>query len=123
MTVQRKAINVKVEANKAQGEGSYVCFRGFTWGERKHLQARFKAIDQKVVDDKGVVRTLTDELELIIYERIVDWNFVDSDNKPLPLPQKPGDLDGLNDAEINFLFETIQAIIKNSLGMGEEAKN
>jgi hypothetical protein len=123
MTAQRKQINVKVDATKAQGKGAYVIFRGFTWGERKALQERFKAISQGTVDEKGVTRTLTDELELVISERIIDWNFVDNDGKPLPLPDKPGGLDCLNDAEINFMFETIQNIIKNSLGQGEEAKN
>lgn len=105
----------RFDASSVQGEGAYVEFRRFTWGEVKALQERL----DKLSGDDAFVR----ETEHLVVERLAGWNWVDGNGAPLPLPKSTGDLDNLTIDEVRFLTDAIATMMRGSLGADEAAKN
>lgn len=87
---------VKVDSSAIQGEGSFVEFRRLTWGERKD-------IIQKIGELQGA------EYSTFIVEfmlgQLCNWNWVDKDGKPLPLPTDEDELNKLYPEESDFLVD------------------
>jgi len=114
---KRKSVLIRVDASEVQGEGAFLSLRKYTWDERKALRDKMAAIPTE--DIKVYVRQMTDLLEEEIRARLVEWNFVDSNDQPIPL----GDIGALIDGESNFVFGKMQELIKQALGTDEAAKN
>ena len=118
---RRKPNVVRVETTKVQGEGSFVVFRKFTWEERRELREKMRAWLPE--GTKGLPDAYIDGIEGLILSRLVEWNWADENEQPIPLPKTSDDLGALMDEEIQFLFETMQRLIRGALGQGDEAKN
>ena len=104
---QRKTNIVHIPSDEAQGEGSYVEFRSFTWGQQKHVAKTFEQLDASGTDSLG-------EIDKLIAAHLVGWNWVDGDGKPLPLPTEadPSSIDTLGDAESQFLMDSIKTALR-----------
>ena len=99
---------VKVDASKIQGEGAYILWRRITWGERKQIQESNK---QGTLDPMQIVIDYLDE-----------WNWVDNDGNPLPIPSTLDDLNDLYDEELEFLAEVAAKALTGRLELTEEAE-
>ena len=94
------------KSDEVQGEGSFVVLRRQTLGE---------TIRHAALVDAGKV---PDASRDAILACVIDWNWVDDQGRPLPLPSKGLDLDLLTDEEVSFLVTKI--IARQEKG---EAKN
>jgi hypothetical protein len=95
---KRQAI-IKVESEEVQGEGSFVKVRSILWGDAKRLKKDLAGMDE---DDK---LRANDEL---IAKHVYEWDWVDEDGNPLPLPKDdPTVLDLLTAHEIKFLGKAL----------------
>jgi hypothetical protein len=96
-----------VQTEEVQGEGSYVVIRKPKVREIRELRQQRDSAD---------VDTFEVSIELIS-DHLVDWNWVDDDDNPLPLPsQDPSVIDELNDEETEFLASIL-------IGTREDRKN
>lgn len=92
----------KVMSPKVQGKDSFVEFRKITYGESKALRLEAKAHK----DDEEWQMSSS---EALLTDHIVDWNWVDGEGKPLPLPKDdPTVIEILNDDEITFLTDLVR---------------
>lgn len=92
---------VRHPSEELQGDGSYVLLRNITWGEMKRrgwlTGERTEGKDRKI-----------DEAEKIFEFCVADWNWVDDEDNPLPLPKDdPAVLDKLTYAESTFIMEKL----------------
>jgi hypothetical protein len=99
---------VKVDTSKVQGEGAYILWRRITWGERKQIQQAAK---------DGTYESLR-----AIVDYLHDWNWVDGEGNPLPIPSTLDDLDKLYDEEIQFLAEVAAKALTGRLELTEETE-
>ncbi len=86
----------RVDCQAVQGDGSYMVIRPLTFGERG-----------EGLDVNGLM------------QRIVEWNWVDWDNEPLPLPHDEEAQKRLTDAEVEFILVQFGLTWRGQ----EEAKN
>ena len=101
----------KVDSIEVQGEGSYVVLCAMTYGDSK---AYFNRITS---DDKSEQYQVGNEL---LIKMVHEWNWVDDDGKPLPLPKDdPSVLDSMPIEEIVFLSNELGAGIRRS----QDSKN
>lgn len=84
---------VRVDASSIQGKGAYLIWKRLTWGERK---ANYEPIE-------------------LLIAHIVDWNWVDGDGNPLPLPKSQEDFEALYDEEIVFLADVGKKALQGRL--------
>lgn len=85
MAERKNKRTFRVESDAVQGEGSYVVFKRLTWEEVLALPDNLKA---------GEAAALA----------VVEWNWVDDEGKPLPLPSEhPETLGQLMNDEITWL--------------------
>ena len=91
----KRVTSRKVATPKAQGKDSWVVFKPVTYGER--LEA-LELEKQHANDDDAEWRI---EAQRQMYaDHILDWNWVDGDDQPLPLPKDDPDvINGLTDVE------------------------
>ncbi len=88
-----------VPSDEVQGEGSYVKIRAVTRGEAKELTRVLEGLSQA----ERIARD-----DQFLADHIYDWNWVDDDGNPLPLPsQDISVLDRLTVQESTFLAECI----------------
>jgi hypothetical protein len=88
-----------IPSDSVQGEGSYVKVRAVTRGESKELA--------RVVGTLSTEESIARE-DKFLAEHIYEWNWVDDDGAPLPLPSESQDvLDRLTIQESSFLAEAI----------------
>lgn len=115
----------RVDSKKVQGKGSYVEFRKFTYEERKTLRAQYLEMKNSFEDisDDEAYDNLVENLETVVLNRLEGWNWVDAEGAALPLPKSSEDLGKLLDEEVQFLFDSVQALIKGTLGQDEASKN
>ena len=131
----RKGI-VRVDAEKVMGEESYVKVRRLTYGEMKEITqaGQEKATEvRKRLEEPDLTPELRDAylaeidanetrrlMELTVrryVDHILDWNWVDENDDPLPLPKDdPSVIDKLYNSEITFLSEAL-------FGQGQDEKN
>lgn len=91
---QRKS-TLRVSCEPVQGEDSYVVLRRITLGEAK----KFRTLDGTPDFDRMS----------FLAPHILDWNWVDDDGEPLPLPSTDSTvLDVLTDAEVAFLVNALR---------------
>lgn len=102
-------------STEMQGEDSYVVVSRLTVGEAKEIH---KIQSAKADDEDANIDDLNAVLPLYA-EHIKDWNWVDDDGKPLPLPNKDQTvLDRLTDAEFAYLGDILAGEVES-----EEIKN
>jgi len=111
----------RIESTEVQGEGSYVVVRrqlvsemrkfasGETWKQIQKMQSG-------ELEDPALALAMAQEAT----ERVIEWNWVDDDDNPLPLPKDdPEVFDKLTDEEFAFLSVALSASTQGA----EERKN
>ena len=109
----KRSNTIRLDASAVQGEGAFVEFQRFTWGEEKALRREA----QETQDDEARIN-LTAQA---IVAHLKAWNWVYSDDSPIPLPKTANDLDTLLDAEMAFLADGLTRLL--NLPEQAEAKN
>jgi len=94
---QRKSVR-RFESLEIQGDDSWIEVSRLTVGEARVIN------EQQGKDDLDSF-----EAVLPLYQKhIVNWNWVDDDGEPLPLPKNDPDVvDGLTDQEFAFVAECL----------------
>jgi len=91
---KRQAI-FTVKSDEVQGEGSFVKVRAVLYGEAKLLRKSMNGMSE----EEKVAK-----IDQLLIEHVFDWDWVDDDGNPLPLPKDDPDvLNRLTAQEINFL--------------------
>lgn len=109
---------ITFDSTEVQGEGSWIKVRMVTHGQSKKLQKDFSDVIGKDFSDISIERraefqTQSDEL---LTRMIVDWNWVNDDDEPLPLPRDEQTVvDELTELEHQFIANAIR-------GEGERKK-
>lgn len=99
----------EVPADIVQGEDSFVRYRAMNYKRSKLVAAKLAAIEKndELAEDEKLDRQVEISEQLLI-DYIVDWNWVDDDGKPLPLPSADREvLDRLTNEEVTFLSSTL----------------
>lgn len=101
---KRKSVK-KHDASEVQGEGAFVVTTAVKVKEIREIRRLAKTDDFD--EFEGGVSMLA--------KHIIDWNFVDDEGKPLPVPKdRPEVVDELTNEESEFLAELL---------MGEQGKS
>lgn len=87
---------VRTKSFSVQGAGSWVKLRKLSLGQVSEFQAM--AEQNLDIDEE------TTELIKLVEAQVVDWNWVDDEGDPLPLPSKMDDINVLTAEEFNFLL-------------------
>lgn len=92
----RRKLTCRVDSAEVQGDGSYVVLRVLPYGAISEAIQRF---------GQGVAIENNDEwIRKTISTCVIEWNWVDDDGNPLPLPARAEMLYG---HEIKFLLQHI----------------
>lgn len=105
---KRLASTVRIDASAVQGEGAYVELRKFTWGEAKAVLQKVNELEQ------ANPTAFIDATEQLLIEHLLSWNWVDDAGALLAVPQTPAALNALTSDEIQFLMDTIRAVMRLS---------
>lgn len=105
MAKRKRASIQRFETEEVQGEGSYVELRSLTLGEIRKWRKATKN------DDADPVETVSK----ILVKQLVEWNWVDDDDKDLPCDAKG--LDQLYESEAEYLVNLLVS------GSEEKLKN
>lgn len=108
--------NNKIDTKHLQGEGSYIILKALTvdqWNQRQKLVAESnKVIGDETRDPEERKRILQDnerQLNAIHAQLVIAWDWVDDDDKPLPLPSSDPDVwQRLTMREVSFIIEHIE---------------
>ena len=96
----------RIDSAEVQGEGSYVIVQNLNLEQAKGLYGSAKSANR---DSEDEMLTLGIQ---ILKDLIIEWNWVDDDDNPLPQPKEhPEVLDTLPYQEATFLV--------TALGLGE----
>jgi hypothetical protein len=94
---QRKLKGFTIDCEEVQGEGAYAKFKRPSW-----LDIR-QASDQEGEDRSTALEALK--------ALLIEWNWVDDDGEPLPLPSEDPDVfDRMPWQEVNFLITELNNI-------------
>jgi len=89
-------ITKRIDSKEIQGEGSYVVLRRLTIGYVKAMRRNEKGESNLELNEQAVL------------DHLVEWNWVDSDGKPLPIPKDaPEILDAMTFEETDFLIGSL----------------
>ena len=103
---KRKSVK-RHDTVEVQGEGSYVVTSGVKVREIRRI--RELAEDEDFNEFEGGIALLS--------RHIVEWNWVDDDGQPLPLPKdSPNVIDELTEEEAELLVGLLIGTAKNSKG-------
>lgn len=98
MAAKRQAI-FTFPSDKVQGKGSWVKVRAMMYGTVKRIRLELADADDE--------QQLTANEQLVI-DHVFDWNWVDDDDQPLPLPKADPDvLTRLTAQEMTFLGQAV----------------
>ena len=112
----------EIPSPEIQGEDSWVKVKPMTYGEQKAFRVRMRELEvDEDVQDKEAQNAAEDARELegcrLLAQWVVDWNWVDEEDKPLPKPEgKPEVINDLLDHEVKFLIATLsgdEGAVKN----------
>lgn len=88
----------RVASKEVQGDDSFVVLRRLTVDEARAVREAAK--EEGFDDFETSLR--------VVASHVVDWNWVDDDGNPLPLPATDGTVIGqLTDDEVRFLRDTL----------------
>lgn len=96
----------KCDSEEVQGEGSWVVMRQISHGENKATIAKYGAYMGVGVADipPATLIEMQEANDDLIVKNVVEWNWVDDNGDPLPLPRNQPDIvDALTEAEAKFL--------------------
>jgi len=125
---KRRSIT-KHDSSEVQGEGSFVVLSGVKVKEMREARKQSRrariarARRDAELENNPLAEVPEDDEDLefeggiqMLTAHIVDWNWVDDDGNPLPLPkERPNVVDELTNEESEFLVEILTG--------SEEAKN
>lgn len=114
---QRQSI-ITYDSTEVQGEGSWIKVRLVTHGEQKQILKEYGGVAGKSVSDIGVEATMEMSAanDRLVASKIFDWNWVDDEGDPLPLPKDdPTVIDQLTEFEHSFIASAMR-------GEGERKK-
>ena len=107
---------IQFDSTEVQGEGSWVKVRMITHGQGKMFQKSYSDIlkgDDISPERREEFQKASDDL---LVEMVYDWDWVDDDGEPLPLPKDdPKVVDVLTELEHKFIGQALQ-------GEGERKK-
>ena len=109
----KRSNTIRLDASSVQGEGAFVEFQRFTWGEERALRR-----DAQAAEDDETRINITSQA---IVAHLKTWNWVWNDDQPMHLPTTTADLDMLLDAEMAFLADGLTKLL--NLPTQAEAKN
>ena len=143
----RNPLVSKIPTPEAQGPGSFIEFRRFTYGEGKAIRAEI----DRIVEERRVATNALLEVDPItekdrraalqetaskasqaldallwreIFDRLEGWNWKDGEGRDLQLPKQESELDTYTQEEVDFLLEAIGKAIRGELDRSpEEQKN
>ena len=96
----------RLDTESVQGEGSFAILRHVTMREQREIQRMVK--EEISAFDLG---------GFLLKQNVLDWNWVDDDDEPLPNPQDDPDvIELLTDAEIEILGNALrkpESVVKN----------
>jgi hypothetical protein len=103
----------RVSSEEVQGEDSYVVFHHMSFGTV--LEAMKKGGDEKA-DGKTSADEEKKFTEKLLQDAVVEWNWVDDNGEPLPLPSKGLEIESLLTGELMWLVDQVtgRAQAKNS---------
>ena len=105
----KRATVKRHETDEVQGEGSYVVVTGIKVKEIRQLRERAREVAATL--KRGEDAEDFDEFEAslaLVAKHITDWNWVDDDEQPLPVPNEhPEVMDELTNEEAIFLTELL----------------
>lgn len=104
----KRLSSVKIDASSVQGEGAFILWRRITWGERKTLQETAK---------QGELQPLE-----VLVTYLEDWNWVDINGDPMPIPKTVEELNPLFDEEIEFLASVATRALTGRLELTQETE-
>lgn len=107
---------MRVASDEVQGEGSFVLLRRIRWETQQEAQLKLaEAAGGEIASDGQGVRVTTEFLQInadftrdLLRQCVVDWNWVDDDEKALPKPSDPAALGMLNVDEVQFIVRALQ---------------
>lgn len=114
---QRQSI-VTMDSAEVQGEGSWIKVRLITHGQQKQITAQYGDIVGKSAAEVSPERRaeLQYANDALICNAVFDWNWVDDQGTPLPLPKDdPAVIDLLTEVEHQFIAGALR-------GEGERKK-
>lgn len=112
----------RVESDEVQGEGSFVVLRRQSWGDAQRNNRLLAEMNGgELPRGPEQVRLTTEFLEAnvditqeTLAKAVVAWNWVDDEEKPLPIPSA---------GEPNLTGEEVQFIIRALSAKAETEKN
>lgn len=107
---------MRVASDAVQGEGSFVLLRRIRWETQQEAQLKLaEAAGGEIASDGQGVRVTTEFLQInadftrdLLRQCVVDWNWVDDNEEPLPKPSDPAALGLLNVDEVQFIVRALQ---------------
>lgn len=107
---------IKYETDLVQGEGSYVVLSALKVREIRALRQKGKEAEKAEEAGEDTDDAAFEGGLKILSEHVVDWNWVDDEEKDLPLPKDDPDIiDDLTNDETEFLSDLLTG--------GKEVKN
>jgi hypothetical protein len=101
---QRQAI-ITVQSADIQGPDSWVKVRAVTHGTAQDMK---RLAASAVAGDEGAKLALDEAGMQLLIDHVVDWNWVNDQGEPLPIPKNAPDvLDTMLQFEIDFLGEAV----------------
>jgi hypothetical protein len=108
--------NLKISSEHLQGENSFISLKVLTveqWTQRQELvlEANKALKNEELTADErqAIIDGVNKRLNNLHAQIITGWDWVDNDDKPLPLPcEDPGVWDQLTMREVAFIIEQIE---------------
>ncbi len=99
---------IKHNSDAVQGEGSWVKIRNLKVGTVRKLQ-KTATLNRKISKDDTEFDELSFDIGIdTIIDHVVDWNWVDDNDKPLPKPSDDKKVaDELTTEELSFIGEIL----------------
>jgi len=99
---------IRLDASEVQGDGAWVELRKLKWREMKELPKRLAHV-ANTEDD------YTAEMERLLIEHLVAWNWCNERGEPLPVPKTSAEFDDLTSDEIKFLSGAIENVVSGAV--------
>ncbi len=108
--MRQKDKHIRIDSTQVQGPESYVVVKSPSWGLLRKAQ-RMQADGA----DPGMVGV--EFAEAMIQESVLDWNWADDQDAPLPTPVNDPEVVGLLTVEeVTFLVAQINGLVSKSSG-------
>jgi len=107
---QRQSI-ITYDSTSVQGEGSWIKVRLISHGEQKQFTRAYGGmVGREIKDiDPQALETMQEANDALICKNVIDWNWVDDDGQPLPLPKDdPAVVDLLTEFEHQFIADAMK---------------